>query len=468
MSINQQNTPIYWGIKLQRILLLGFILFTSITSFSQDSLNFKTVDQQSYQLYIDKDWDKLIEIGKEALKQDIDYYFLRMRIGIAYFEKKNFRKAIKHFRHAASASQDDAIVVEYLYYSYLNIGDDIQALTVLKKSNTKFANLLLDKQKIFKNVFAFYSTRIHQIDELQKYTANAYNKDRRKQGTPIYAEQYIPESYTNFQLGTTIRLSPSWRSTFSYQQFSIDKIQNIIDPMDEKAEQISLSQSQWNFSNTFRLSNTMKADFFLSYLSQNYEFISINTSNLLPGYARESDLVASHLLVGIGLSREQSHYGLSWNANVMSTQDKPVLQTGLSLRIFPFGNNKLSSISGLSAVKQELSSVNFVFHQEISYSPHERVNLSMAGNWGALNNWSVDNGYSVYNDFYTLSGIYQAKLTTRVYKKLYIKLLYEFIQRESEIWSKSLNPVDLYDNPKVISKNRFNTHSIIGGLIWEF
>ena len=82
--------------------------------------------------------------------------------------------------------------------------------------------------------------------------------------------------------------------------------------------------------------------------------------------------------------------------------------------------------------------------------------------------WSTDNGYNVYNGIYELNELYQASITLRVYKQLYLKTYYEYMGNSYRINSKSLIPSDANSTSKPIDNIKFNTHSIIGGLIWEF
>ncbi len=325
------------------------ILFLSLAigGFSQDTLNFKTVDATTYQAYLKKDWARVIQIGNEALKQGIDYYYLRMRLGIAYFEKTNYRKSIVHFEEAINTNKSEVIAVEYLFYAYKNIGADIQAMKTLDKSNTKFANLLLAKQSFFQNIYGFYSARIYNTESPEDDMESIYQDERTNNAKPIYAEQFIPESYLNFQLGTSVRLSSSWRLNGSYQYFNVKSNQQIIDPASSTIEQSKVSQSQWNINNTIRLSNRLQADIFFSYLSQKTDYISINTSQVPADYSRDRQGKSSNLLLGIGLTRRQTYFDLLASASFLTTINQPVLQANLGINIFPFGNRTLFSETGM-------------------------------------------------------------------------------------------------------------------------
>ena len=66
-------------------------------------------------------------MGKIALKQDMDFYYLRMRMGIARYNQKKYRQACGHFKHALELNQADPLALEYLYYSLLFSGQSEQA-----------------------------------------------------------------------------------------------------------------------------------------------------------------------------------------------------------------------------------------------------------------------------------------------------------------------------------------------------
>ena len=87
-------------IKAVKIALF-FVLFFSMKGIAQDTLNSAIVEQKSYQLYLDKNWNELIKFGNRAINSGFDYYYLQIRIGIAYFEKKNYSLAENHFKNTA-------------------------------------------------------------------------------------------------------------------------------------------------------------------------------------------------------------------------------------------------------------------------------------------------------------------------------------------------------------------------------
>lgn len=99
-----------------RFLTLILILFSTQTFATQ--LTYRCVDSITYALFTTGRHEELKDIGKEALRQNIDFYYLRMRLGIVYYEETNYENALPHFVKANAMNPADTIAQEYLYYSY--------------------------------------------------------------------------------------------------------------------------------------------------------------------------------------------------------------------------------------------------------------------------------------------------------------------------------------------------------------
>lgn len=107
------------GVRRNMLLLL-FILCSAFQQLkSQDTLDSYSVDKTSYDLYQEKKWKELVTFVNKALKQDFDYYYLRMRIGIAQYELGNYVAAQKHFEKALEFNSGDELAMEYIYFCYV-------------------------------------------------------------------------------------------------------------------------------------------------------------------------------------------------------------------------------------------------------------------------------------------------------------------------------------------------------------
>jgi tetratricopeptide (TPR) repeat protein len=109
------------------IVSLIFVGAVFANSVAQNNFISETIEEKTYQLYEAKKWDELIKLVNTAIDSGIDYFYLRMRIGIAYYENGNYNLAEKHFSKALFFNSTNDLVKEYLYYCYQYTGRMDQA-----------------------------------------------------------------------------------------------------------------------------------------------------------------------------------------------------------------------------------------------------------------------------------------------------------------------------------------------------
>ena len=88
----------------------------------QISKDFNWYNQETFRFYEEQNWIELVRVGKDALDAGHDFFYLQLRIGIAYFEMENYRIAQKHFNKAILYNRNDPLTFEYLYYAYIFSG----------------------------------------------------------------------------------------------------------------------------------------------------------------------------------------------------------------------------------------------------------------------------------------------------------------------------------------------------------
>ncbi len=120
------------------IITIGLIYLAVPGTIAQEPMDFSTINNETYRLYLAGEWDSVIVVGKTALKQEIDYYYLRMRMGIAFHEKKNFRRAASHFNKALNFNPGDPLALEYLYYAKLWGGSKTRPAWCAKRSRANW------------------------------------------------------------------------------------------------------------------------------------------------------------------------------------------------------------------------------------------------------------------------------------------------------------------------------------------
>ncbi|MCF8368312.1 MAG: hypothetical protein K9G76_04660 [Bacteroidales bacterium] len=115
-------------------LLAAFILlFNQNLNAQQHTLNFIEVESGTYSYYQAREWDSLIDLGERALKDGHDYFYLRVRLGIALFSKERYFEAAWHLEKAHQFNKNDKTAIEYLFYSYLYTNRNAEAFALKNK-----------------------------------------------------------------------------------------------------------------------------------------------------------------------------------------------------------------------------------------------------------------------------------------------------------------------------------------------
>lgn len=100
---------------------------------AQNQSSFTFYDSLTFALYSQNHWEELITAGEDALDKGMDYFFMRMRLGIAYYSLEQYRKASNHFRRALGFNSADTTAIRFLRESYLHSGLETEAANLNKK-----------------------------------------------------------------------------------------------------------------------------------------------------------------------------------------------------------------------------------------------------------------------------------------------------------------------------------------------
>jgi hypothetical protein len=106
------------------------ILFFSENLSAQN--DFIALDKRTYDLFIKSDYKNLKKTADTMFSKGMDYYYLRLRLGILSFNKQLYSSSTKHFSKAAEFNPMDTVSNSYIYYSYLYSGRKADAALYLK------------------------------------------------------------------------------------------------------------------------------------------------------------------------------------------------------------------------------------------------------------------------------------------------------------------------------------------------
>lgn len=126
-----------------RILLNITLLLLALSTDIFAQIDFLTLDKKTYNYYLVGDYNNLKNTSDTLISLGIDYYYLRMRLGILSFNKQLYSNAVNNFNKAIEFNSLDTVSREYIYYSYLLSGraDDARLYLGSLSSDKKNNNL---------------------------------------------------------------------------------------------------------------------------------------------------------------------------------------------------------------------------------------------------------------------------------------------------------------------------------------
>jgi hypothetical protein len=174
-------------------------------------MNYAEVDKTSYQLYLDQNWDGLIDYTSKARKNGIEYFYLQVRTGISYYNLGKYRNASTWFLKAWETDKSFDWLQEYLYYSLVFAGRINEA----SKISDGFSHLLKKKLNL-----SYQGLKRIAYEGGSSFKPDFENLQTRQFNTEIdlgddYGEGYILKNYSfhtidvNYHLGSNFSLNQS-------------------------------------------------------------------------------------------------------------------------------------------------------------------------------------------------------------------------------------------------------------------
>ncbi|MDO8897299.1 MAG: hypothetical protein Q7V19_06585, partial [Bacteroidales bacterium] len=201
-------------IQFSVFLLLSMLFLTGKVSAQvvSPSLNY---DSLSYEQYLRKDWKALLETGKLMQKNGMDYYYLRMRLGIASMATNNFIGAEKHFRQALIFNPGDQNAILYLQKALLANSKGVESgslwheMNILSKENSGLKEGFMPVS-VHADVGAVFRNNIEGL---------SFEKLSGAQG--IYGQERIYKDNLFYDAGFYFKANPRWLLYGGFQWIDI-------------------------------------------------------------------------------------------------------------------------------------------------------------------------------------------------------------------------------------------------------
>ena len=328
------------------ILLLSF----SFVAKGQKELNFQFVDTLTYYYYEKGDWENLITLGSAAVKEGIDYKYLRQRLGYACFISGDYIGSLRNFEKALKYDSYDPFTLAYLYYSNLDLLRQESAGYYLKRMSAEQLKIYRIKQfKIIESIDFELNTKI---------ASTTLRSD------PKY-----------FRLGVGSRPLPRLGIYQSVSAF------NQMGTIQYPTQKFRFQTRQFGYYGLIKYAFLPQLN-----IKAAYHFIY-------------SDFSSSITYTNMGYGSLTAHLGmltLSADASAIYNNNYITKQGGLKAGITIPGKGNLTFTAGTSVLNQQDTS-KLIYSGSVGFSPGKKVHIKADATYGYQNYYNDFDAMYVYN-----------------------------------------------------------------------
>lgn len=484
------------------------MMSTILPGFSQ-KLDYRFIDSATYHNYTIQNWDSVIILGKLALQNQIDYYYLRMRMGEAYSAQEKYILSAKSFDMARAFNQSDPYANSYLYYSYLNSGKDSRA----NQLSRNFSDRL--KQSLDIKIKPFASIDVFSGHTFSNNTSKNGDINLIEEPMSNFGQQLIIGAQNYMHIGLMLNLSPSFSlyaggsfidiaktARYQYRLMNTGKLPPAEGPggwinyrysvMAEEYEEsfdAHIKQYELYLNGKLQLDKGWAVNLFTNVL-----FIYTPIVNLVRYAESKMDTVRYHPINGhvqmFTYEEEEVEFietdtsFVNWVAGFNLQKDFDIVsvnllgtfselsggqqgQIGLSCFYYPLGSTHLYGKTGLTSFFEFNDYLGkdqrFIFHQMLGVKLFKKTWLEAEYTSGNLNNVNVKQAMVVHNLPEKINFIAGANLHIFATDKLEISLIYNYSDKNGFYRNQDVNNDETSDYTF-----NYQTQSIIGGLKWTF
>ncbi len=488
-----------------QIIAVLFVL-AGCTLYGQEGIDFRKLDSATYALYKNASWDSLVKMGRKGIKNDLDYYYLRMRMGIANFELGKYTFSAPHFEKALQFNSQDRTAGYYLYKSFLYSGKKSRANRFARSFSKDQQEKLGIRNKALSTVgilggylFTNNTAKNGSIDLLS--------------GSDEFAEQLLigDQAFLHGGLGFNISHSVSLYAGFSFvttqkqnryqyvtDRFFVSSItpipgggyQNNYAVRRELKEQSydgNIRQSELYLNGRIQFDKGFSFNLFTNILFIHLDkvdrvlvsTISRDTLSYIPIEDRyvmidhqefdyhfvEGDTSFVNWLAGFNLQKDFDFLVAALSTSFSRLYSDNIFQLDLSVTYFPLGSLVFYGQSGGIFLNEfsrgQEQRTAFSYYQLLGIRLQKKLWLEGTFYSGDLRNMNINQGSIVYNLPEKVNYTAGLKLLIFVNDHLSIDIKYEFANKSGSYFTESEGS----ENKQQFFTN-YQTQSIIGGIKW--
>lgn len=450
-----------------KMQLLLFILLLSSNLHAQQSKSFNYYDSITYNLFILNEWKELIANGNDALKHNFDYYYLEVRMGIAYYNLQNYRTSIAHFEKALSFNAGDPFTLSYLYYAYLGSGRANEAAKLASDHKSVIA-AIPGSGKHF--VQSFYTE-----GGLTSGVNGQQSAARLMGNSGIYGEEetYGMQTYTH--AGIQAQLLPSLHLYASGTMIGIDKQKHFAFTSLSSESQVIVTdslfpfhfvQKELFFSTSFLTGKGITISPAFHYIKGDNTIVNASSIDNAYVFGKVSNPYSNYV-VSLSLTKEFGNFTLGLNGSYAKlTSSGKQQQMGASVTWYPKGNLNIYStaaITGFRYGNDKRAITDFAAGGKIA----SRLWLEGTITIGNLSFYNEKNAFVVYNlpeKILFRGGI---NLICNLSQHIDLSLMYRYYLREYNYYNYGIN-LQTGESTLLTNNMKYNNQSFFGGLKWRF
>ncbi len=429
--------------------LLPFASQTDSTS-SLAPLTYKKVDSATYVQFHSNSYKELIVLGEKALKEDIDFYYLRIRLGISYYNVENYFRAIPHLEAANAINPADEVGQEYLYYAYVFSNRTLEANSFASKMSVEIQKKVKYKQNAIDAISIGVGTSLNNFNpdqsllDLDKvYASHIYQK--RMDFGNILVEQTLLNKL---------------KLQYGFSVFQINNVGIVQTPIPLSTE-INTSQTSIGTSNQYQynigLSHLLKNNWNISYgfgwYEQNYKTFdgTLYEAKSLGSYSATFSVGKQFRKIYPSMNFSKSNF-----ANAEQYQAEAVVV------YYPLGNvNFYTSTS--AAYKNDTRENQYIIGQKVGGEVVKNLWLETSAIYGNLLNYVSQNGFITFNSANSMKLILGADLKF-IYHNLEFSPSYRFQLIDNSFYAYYVSKSDF----ALTNLTNYSNHLFLTTVKWNF
>lgn len=437
-----------------RKIIFILLLFSNIAN-AQEQVSYAEIDSATYADYMKNDFKKIRKTGRKALRNSVDFYYLRMRLGIIGYNHKNYEYALSHFKVAYDMFPADTVAQEYLYYTYL-FSNRTESANALASS---FSDLMqikvgykVKRIESFSVGLAYFQNLNYDKNKQIDFIAPSYNRGETNLNGDAFGQNIMIQSLRSKRYRYYNKLSVFESSTLGIEQFRIPAVKQMV--------KYTNLQYQYNWAMTHVSKKERLFGIGLAYFHTSTSDLDARPSFGGTIYYEEADTNYNNFLFSVTFGKRYKYFMPVISGTYSNLYTQTQLQGELSLTYYPMGNVNLYGTSSFSIISNN-TKINHVISQKIGFKCTNWLWFEGKISIGNHQNYMTSNGFISYN---TLDPIMKnASLDMHLYIKKFELVIGYSNQRRVGHYKQYMSPT-IYSNTNFT----YNNNNLTTTLKWNF